>query len=74
MNLHSEYIINKKWQFGRIKIYFTWRSNKGFWGRFGGGWNWAFGFRSCATSILIQLIFCELNISWYKPPSKTNKK
>lgn len=50
--------IQRKWQIGRLEIAFTWNSSVHFWGRFGGGWNWALGFQASRRSILLSLLIC----------------
>jgi hypothetical protein len=55
--------IYKKKCLGPFNISFCYRSNKVFMGRFGGGWNWALGFRLGSTTLLLQLLICEIAIS-----------
>ena len=56
--------IRKSWEIGRLKITFNWRSKSNKWGRFGGGWNWEFGFQAGGSTVILMLFICTLQISW----------
>ena len=45
---------------GRLHIHYHWRSRKNLWGRFGGGWNWAFGFQSSSHCVIVNLLVFSL--------------
>ena len=44
---------------------YGWKPTKGT-GRFGGGWNWALGFEASSSTIILNLLFGTVRISWYK--------
>ncbi len=62
-----KYIVNKTWYIGRIKFTFSWRSGKNAMGRFGGGWHWELGFQVGGSTIILNMLFCYLRISYVKP-------
>ena len=45
---------------------FGWKPTDGM-GRFGGGWNWKLGIDVARTSLILNLIFGMVHISWRKP-------
>lgn len=55
-----------------IKYIFHWnlsitlemRSSKSLMGRFGGGWNWKFGFQAGGSTIIISLLVMDLRIEF----------
>ena len=49
---------------GPLHISYTRRSADLLWGRFGGGWQWALGFRMGSTTLLINLLICSVTIVW----------
>jgi len=51
--------IHKEGWLGRLRVVFEWRRGE-FWGRFGGGWNWKFGFQIGGTCLILNLLFCSL--------------
>lgn len=53
--------IRKQWILFKRKIIFEWRNTEG-WGRFGGGWNFKFGFQLGGTTLIFNLLFCTLSI------------
>src|SRR5690348_4122430 len=55
--------IVRNWNIGRWEIKFEWRSKKNLWGRFGGGWNWNFGFQAGGSTVLFNLLVASLKIS-----------
>ena len=59
----------RKWQIGRLKISFHYKSANRFWGRFGGGWQWALGFRSGGNTLLIDLLICSVSCSIVRCPA-----
>lgn len=60
------YIVNKKMSLGRLTLRLEWRRRKCFMGRFGGGWQWAVGFKSSGASIIVFLLVMSVSISWRK--------
>ncbi len=48
---------------GRLSISFRWRSGKNLWGRFGGGWQWALGFRASGGALLLDCLIFDLMFS-----------
>jgi hypothetical protein len=56
--------IKKNWSIGKLHFQFNWRSKKNLWGRFGGGWNWEFGFQSLGSTIIFMLLICTLRVNW----------
>lgn len=52
--------------FWRVKIWVRYKK-KGFWGRFGGGWDWAVGFRIGGRSLLLDLLIFAVMISIVDP-------
>ena len=59
--------INREWKIGGIEITFNWRSPKNFMGRFGGGWQIAFGFTATRTTTIFNLFVFSIRISRSKP-------
>jgi hypothetical protein len=55
-------IRKEKTVFG-FRFVFNWRSKNNLWGRFGGGWNWKFGFQAGGSSIIFDLLICSLRIT-----------
>ncbi len=55
------------WRFrrriGRLEVTFEWRAKSSLWGRFGGGWNWQFGFQASGKTIIFRLLVCSLFFS-----------
>jgi hypothetical protein len=51
---------------GRVKFGFKWRAAPGALGRFGGGWNWAFGFEAGGSTVVLNLLVAMLRVSWHK--------
>lgn len=66
----SKPIISKKWRIGRFNFEFEMRDKKGAMGRFGGGWNWKFGFQSSwgssVGSIIFFLLVASLRIDYMR--------
>ena len=54
--------IQKKARLGRLHLKFEWRSSSNLWGRFGGGWQWAVGFKASSRSIVIHLFICYVSL------------
>ncbi len=52
--------IRKKCRLGRLDITFYYRSSKSWMGRFGGGWQWACGFRASGSSVILEILVCEV--------------
>lgn len=57
---NPEYVVNRKLEVGRWLLRVQWRSRDNAWGRFGGGWNWALGFRIGGSTLLIDLILLSI--------------
>lgn len=55
--------ITKTYSIGRLKIVFDWRSKTNLWGRFGGGWNWKFGFQAGGSTCIVSLLIADLRFS-----------
>lgn len=55
--------IDKTWTIGRVRVRFNWRSASNLWGRFGGGWNWKFGFQIGGRTVIFNLLVCSVTIS-----------
>ena len=51
----------KRWRFLGANFIFQWQDSNGL-GRFGGGWNWEFGFRASRSTIIFNLLFCSLRV------------
>ena len=66
-----KYYINWKKRIGRLYLSFQWRRKDSFMGRFGGGWNWELGFQIGEGTIIFNLLFCNLEITWKR--KKTNE-
>ena len=47
-----------------IRFWFRWQPPSAYMGRFGGGWNWALGFRAGRHALNLDLLVCALVISW----------
>lgn len=62
--------IRKKFTIGRLEIEFLWRSKKNLMGRFGGGWNWALGFKGLGKTTIIHLLICSLRFHFRKKDNK----
>ena len=48
---------------------YGWKPTKGM-GRFGGGWNYSLGIEIGGSSVMINLLFGFISISWYRPKEK----
>ena len=59
----SDYVFDKTWLIGRWKINASMRRTNGWMGRFGGGWNWALGFKAGGRTLLINLLVMSISIS-----------
>jgi hypothetical protein len=51
---------------GRIDFFFEWRAKSRVFGRFGGGWNWALGFKAGGRTVMLNLLVAMLCVSWHK--------
>lgn len=60
MDLFSSTVLHKRLDFKRIVIDLSVRSSNGSMGRFGGGWNWALGFRAGGRTIVFSLLIAVL--------------
>ncbi len=49
---------------GRIQFNLRWRSKDNLWGRFGGGWNWEFGFVAGGHTIIFNLLIFSIRIEY----------
>lgn len=56
--------IRRELALGRLRVSYRRRPGTMLWGRFGGGWQWALGFRSGGSTLLLQLLVCEVTLSW----------
>ena len=54
--------VHKQFYIGNLCISFNWRSSKSLWGRFGGGWQWALGFRASKSTLLLNCLIFSLMI------------
>lgn len=54
--------IRKRFKAGNLTISFHWQSSKSMWGRFGGGWQWAFGFEAGGRTLLLNCLIFSLMI------------
>jgi len=43
-----------------IIVSFHYNKSNNLWGRFGGGWNWKFGFQIGGNTLIISLLICEI--------------
>ncbi len=55
-----------KWRLWRFEFTFNWRSKSNLMGRFGGGWNWQFGFEAGGGTIIFCFLVCSLRIEFQK--------
>ncbi len=55
--------IRKRFNIGALRVSFCWKSSKCLMGRFGGGWQWALGFRSSGSTLLLDCLVFSLMIS-----------
>ena len=55
--------IRRRFNVGALRISFTWKSSKCLMGRFGGGWQWALGFRASKSTLLLNCLVFSLMIS-----------
>lgn len=55
--------VRKTFRIGRLGLTYHWQSKKSLWGRFGGGWNWEFGFVAGGREIIFNLLICSLRFS-----------
>lgn len=46
----------------RRRVLIHWRSRKNLWGRFGGGWNWKFGFQAGDNTVILSLLVFDITI------------
>lgn len=51
---------------GRLQISPKMRNKKQAMGRFGGGWNWKFGFQAGGSTLIIDLLVMSIRIEWEK--------
>jgi len=56
--------IRHTWNIGKLSIQYHWRSSKNSWGRFGGGWNWKFGFQAGGKTLILELLVFSLRFSY----------
>lgn len=63
---HTEYLIDRTVQLGRVAVRLSWRSRKSAMGRFGGGWDWKLGFQVGGSTLLISLLVAELRVQLEK--------
>ena len=54
--------IRKRVDIGKLSIRFHWRSSKNLWGRFGGGWNWALGFKASRSTIILRFLIFSIKV------------
>jgi hypothetical protein len=59
--------VKRNWRWGRWEFSYRRRSKDNLWGRFGGGWNWKFGFDIGGTTVILNLLVSTLRISRAKP-------
>lgn len=64
MNWHSKYNVNKIFNNKYFRTKFSMHSKNSFMGRFGGGWNWKFGFQIGGKTIIFSLLVAELRIDF----------
>ncbi len=50
------FVFKKKIDIGRLSIELNCRSKKSRMGRFGGGWNWKFGFQAGGSTVIVSLL------------------
>ena len=53
--------IERKLEIGRLQIRYLRRRKSELWGRFGGGWNWEFGFQAGGRTIIFNLLIASLS-------------
>ena len=61
------YIVHKDIFLGRLTISIRWRAKDNFMGRFGGGWNWSFGFEAGEHDLILNLLVLMIHLYWRKP-------
>jgi len=47
---------------GRFRCVVSWRSSRNLWGRFGGGWDWKFGFCAGGRTLIIDLLVFSVRL------------
>jgi hypothetical protein len=62
----STYSFRKRAYIGRLLVEVSMRRADGFMGRFGGGWNWKFGFQIGGRTIIFSLLVADLRLSLLK--------
>lgn len=65
--------IEKKYQLGPLTITWNWRSRHNLWGRFGGGWQWEFGFVAGGNTLILNLLTSSLRFVWKKRERKATQ-
>ena len=60
--LEEEREIYKRIRLGKLNISFRWRSSKCMWGRFGGGWQWAWGFEVSKRTLNLNCLIFNIMI------------
>jgi len=60
--LDREREIYKRIRLGKLNVSFQWRSPKRFWGRFGGGWQWALGFEVAKRTLNLNCLVFNVMI------------
>lgn len=61
-----EYIYNREWRIGKLTLIAQQRKASSPMGRFGGGWNWKFGFQASGRTVIINYLVGYLRIKWEK--------
>lgn len=62
--------IIKKIKIKNLDIVFEWRKKNNLWGRFGGGWNWKFGFMAAGNTIIISIVVFSIRFDFNKKEYK----
>lgn len=66
-----EPIFHRYFVWGEYRLIIQWLSKKAPMGRFGGGWNWALGFKACNSGMVLNLLVFLIRFDW---PRKTQTK
>ena len=64
------YNIKKRISTKFVNISFEMRSKENVWGRFGGGWDWKFGFQAGGKTLVISLLVAELTFNFFPKEKK----
>ena len=60
---HPPVQIDRRWSLFGFYFHYKRRSSRGLMGRFGGGWNWKFGFQIGGSTVILNLLVANIRIT-----------